>query len=75
MGLRRIPTFGSIALTMSYTGHADAGMEAEVEALRQSVFEIEHAPGLPDRHTPGHVLVIAILSLVLFCTAVLLILL
>ena len=73
--LRPVPTSASIDSTMNYIGQADVGWDAEVEAIRQCVFEIEHAQRLPARQTMRHIVAITILSLTLFCVVVLLILL
>lgn len=71
--LHLAPNFVSIEPTMSYTGHAGISLDAEVEAIRQCVFEIEQAQRIHEKKTMRHVVTIAVLSLVLFAAVVALI--
>lgn len=58
---------------MSYPGHADVAFNPKIEAIRQSVVEIEHAQRLRARQAILHVVAIAVLSVVLFGVVVALI--
>ena len=55
---------------MSYTGHANIDLDAKVEAIRQCVFEVEHAQRKRERQTVLHAVTIALLAVVFFTAAV-----